>query len=247
MSFCPVQSNCIGKNYNFNPDNRTAIEKAWMELPYKEFKGIDDPSHLLFSFTTEDVQVFLFRKETNHLSSISDVSLKVFALSKKEINLILKSSFSKLKNIFSANTDISTIEGTFVSFYPFDFRNDDVLSPLFCVKAAYDEKGLDFKVKDWIKFFCYILISFVFGLLYFITDGVSSNNLKGLYAILMGLGFGLTLNDLITILENLYSYYFVKHPSVSIKNFSNIFENQSSSYIEESNNEEPKKLVDPKI
>ena len=86
----------ITKHYSINLGNRDEVEAAWKDLPYIEFVAIYSPAYLLFSFTVENVQVFVFKKETKKVTSLNDLTITVVAISKKEINLILKSSYTKI-------------------------------------------------------------------------------------------------------------------------------------------------------
>lgn len=217
-----------------NLDNRDEVEAAWKELPYLEFVAIYSPAYLLFSFTVENVQVFVFKKETKKVVSLNDLTITIVAVSKKEINLILKSSFTKILSIFLDKLKVSTIEGTFVSVYPFDFDKNDVFSPSFYIRAEYDNSLIRLETKDWVKLLLFIIITAIFIILYFVApsevyDSVNQkmtpNNLKEVYSALMSLGISITVVELITnlLIPKLFKR---KYPTVIIKNFSNIFENK---------------------
>lgn len=239
---------CIKKVYKTNLTDREVLEKTWNNLPYLEFVSVFSPTHLLYSFTIENVQVFLFKKVTDGIVSINDLSITVFAISEKEINLILKSSFLKLHSIFTDNLDIKVIEGTQVNIYPFDTDKNDVVSPSFYLKAEYNNTVINLDTREWIKLIIFIVISCIFIVMYFTTpsdiiDETTKqkipNNLKELYSALMSLGLGFVVIELITKLL-VPKIIKQKHPVVLIKNFSNLFENKSKKEAKK-----PAKPVDP--
>lgn len=240
---------CFAKSYNADIWNRAVIENTWDSLPYQDFKTVFSSTDLLYSFTTENVQVFLFKKVTDGIVSINDLSITAFAISEKEVNLILKSSYSKLLNIFSENVSLNTIEGTQVNIYPFDTDKNDVVSPTFYLKAEYNTDIINLDTKEWVKLILFIVITCIFIVMYFTTpadiiDEVTalktSNNMKELYSALMSLGLSFVVIEFITklIIPKLFKK---KYPAVIIKNFSNLFENRRKP--------EPKKVnkpIDPK-
>ena len=120
---------CISKAYKAQLTDREILEKSWNDLPFQEFVAVFSSKHLLYSFTFENVQVFLFKKVTDGVVSVNDLTITAFAISEKEINLILKSSFSKLQSIFNKNVYVNVIEGTQVNIYPFDADKNDVVNP----------------------------------------------------------------------------------------------------------------------
>ena len=238
-----VISRCITSKYSINLGNRAVVESSWADLPYQEFTSINSSAYLLFSFTVENVQVFLFKKQTKDVISLNDLTITVIAISQKEINLILKSSFSKLLYVFSEQVQVKVIEGTQVNLYPFDFDKNDVLSPSFYVKAEYDNKFIKFEVRDWIKLLLFIVITCIFIVAYFTTpsniiDQTTKesipNNIKEVYSAVMALGLGFVIIELITnlLIPKLFKR---KYPSIIIKNFSNIFESKGKQ-LKESNN-----------
>ena len=169
-------SSSITENYNLVISNRDTIESSWNDLQYQELTSINSSAFLLFSFTIENVQVFVFKKETKNISSKSELSVTVVAISQKEINLIIKSSylkissiFSKKINFFSKKLNVSVIEGTNVNLYPFYFEKNDVLSPSFYIKAEYDNDYIKLDTKDWIKLLIFIIITAIFTIIYFTT------------------------------------------------------------------------------
>ena len=240
---------CIAKSYKADISDRAVIEKTWDSLPYQDFKTVFSSTDLLYSFTTENVQVFLFKKVTDGIVSINDLSITAFAISEKEVNLILKSSYSKLLKIFSENVSLNTIEGTQVNIYPFDTDKNDVVSPTFYLKAEYDTDLINLDTKEWVKLILFIVITCIFIVMYFTTPAEiidestkqkTSNNVKELYSALMSLGLSFVVIEIITklIIPKLFKK---KYPAVIIKNFSNLFENRRKP--------EPKtvtKPVDPK-
>lgn len=239
---------CISKVYKTNISDRNVLEKTWDELPYSEFVMVFSSKHLLYSFTIENVQVFLFKKVTDGIVSISDLSITVFAISEKEINLILKSSFLKLYTIFKNDLEIKVIEGSQVNIYPFDTDKNDVVSPSFYLKAEYNNSVISLDTREWIKLIIFIVISCIFIVMYFTTpsdviDETSKqkvpNNLKELYSALMSLGLSFVVIELITKLL-VPKIIKQKHPNVLIKNFSNLFENKSKKEVKK-----PAKPIDP--
>lgn len=239
---------CISKAYKAELTDREVIEKTWNDLPFQEFVSVFSSKHLLYSFTFENVQVFLFKKVTNGVVSINDLTITAFAISEKEINLILKSSFSKLQFIFNKNVFVKVIEGTQVNIYPFDADKNDVVSPTFYLKAEYNTSTINLDTREWIKLIIFIVISCIFIVMYFttpseiidpITKEKTSNNIKELYSALMSLGLGFVVIELITKLL-VPKIFKPKYPSVIIKNFSNLFENKGKKDIKK-----PVKPVDP--
>ena len=240
---------CISKVYKAELTDRDVLENTWNDLPFQEFVTVFSATHLLYSFTFENVQVFLFKKVTNGVISINDLSITVFAISDKEINLILKSSFTKLLSIFNEKVFVKVIEGTQVNIYPFDADKNDVVSPTFYLKAEYNTALINLDTREWIKLIIFIVISCIFIVMYFTTPSdiidpikkeKSSNNLKEVYSALMSLGLGFVVIELITKLL-VPQIIRPKHPSVIIKNFSNLFENKGKKEIKK-----PVKPVDPK-
>lgn len=236
---------CISSAYKAQLTDREVLEKTWDDLPFQEFVTIFSSKHLLYSFTFENVQVFLFKKVTDGVVSVEDLTITAFAISEKEINLILKSSFSKLQSIFNKNVCLKVIEGTQVNIYPFDTDKVDVVSPTFYLKAEYNNDIINLDNREWIKLIIFIVISCVFIVMYFttpseiidpITKEKTSNNIKELYSALMSLGIGFVVIELITklIIPKIFK---PKHPSVIIKNFSNLFENKRKKDI--------KKIIKP--
>lgn len=148
---------CISKAYKAELTDREVIEKTWNDLPFQEFVSVFSSKHLLYSFTFENVQVFLFKKVTNGVVSINDLTITAFAISEKEINLILKSSFSKLQFIFNKNVLVKVIEGTQVNIYPFDADKNDVVSPTFYLKAEYNTLTINLDTREWIKLIIFII------------------------------------------------------------------------------------------
>ena len=231
----------ISKHYTVDLGNRPLIESAWTNLQYQELTSINSPAFLLFSFTIENVQIFAFKKATPNVVSINELSITVVAISQKEINLILKSSYNKILNIFSDSLKVAVIEGTKVNLYPFDFEKNDVLSPSFYIKAEYDNSVIKLDTKDWVKLFIFVIITCIFIVIYFTTPSEiidpdtkekTANNLKELYGSVMGLGLGFVIIELITnlLVPKLFKQ---KYPSVLIKNFSNIFENNGPTIVNE--------------
>lgn len=232
-------SSSITENYNINISNRINIESSWNDLKYQELTSINSSAFLLFSFTIENVQVFVFKKETKNIISKSELSLTVVAISQKEINLIIKSSYLKILGVFSKKVNVSVIEGTNVNLYPFDFEKNDVLSPSFYIKAEYDNNNIKLDTKDWVKLLIFILITAIFTIIYFttaseiidpITKQKVANNLKEIYGSVMNLGLGFVVLELITnlLVPKLFKQ---KYPTVLIKNFSNIFENNGPTIV----------------
>jgi hypothetical protein len=234
-------TSAISDNYSVDLGNRPLIESSWTELQYQELTSINSPAFLLFSFTIENVQIFLFKKTTPNVVSINELSITVVAISQKEINLILKSSYNKILNIFSNSLNVLVIEGTQVNLYPFDFEKNDVLSPSFYIKADYDNRVIKLDTKDWVKLFIFVIITCVFIVIYFTTPTEiidpetkekTANNLKEVYGSVMGLGLGFVIIELIAnlLVPKLFKQ---KYPSVLIKNFSNIFENNGPTIVNE--------------
>ena len=230
---------CIAKTYKADISDRIVIEKTWNELQFDEFVTVFSATHLLYSFTIENVQVFLFKKVTNGIVSITDLSITVFAISEKEINLILKSSYSKLLMIFSDYVSIKIIEGTQVNIYPFDTDKNDVVSPSFYLKAEYNIDTINLDTREWIKLIIFIVISCIFIVMYFTTPSDiidpatkknTPNNIKELYSALMSLGLGFVIIEIITKLL-VPKIFKKKYPNVMIKNFSNLFENKGKKEI----------------
>jgi hypothetical protein len=228
---------------------REVLEKTWNDLPFEEFVTVFSSKDLLYSFTFENVQVFLFKKVTNGIVSFNDLTITAFAISEKEINLILKSSFSKLLAIFNKNVYVKVIEGTQVNIYPFDADKNDVVSPTFYLKAEYNASIINLDTREWIKLIIFIVISCTFIVLYFttpseiidsITGGKKNNDVKELYSALMSLGISFVVIELISKLL-VPKIFKPKYPSVIIKNFSNLFENKGKKEIKK-----PVKPVDPK-
>jgi hypothetical protein len=225
---------CFVKSYKADISDRIVIEKTWDSLPYQDFKTVFSSTDLLCSFTIENVQVFLFKKVTNGIISINDLSITVFSISEKEINLILKSSYSKLLKIFDENVSLNVIEGTQVNIYPFDTDKNDVVSPTFYLKAEYNLDLIYLDTKDWIKLILFVVITCIFIVMYFtapaniIDDATKEkipNNVKELYSALMSLGLGFVVIEIITklLVPKLFKK---KYPVAIIKNFSNLFENR---------------------
>ncbi len=50
---------CFAKSYKADTSNRTVIENTWDALPYQDYKTVFSSTDLLYSFTTENVQVFV--------------------------------------------------------------------------------------------------------------------------------------------------------------------------------------------
>src|SRR6202008_252948 len=107
---------------------------------HEELKSIISPTFLLSAFNTENTQVFLFKNFSTEIVSNTDATITVLALSNKEINYILKSSYLKIKSIFSSNVKVSIIDGTYVNIYPFDSDKNDVINPHFYIKANFDKQ-----------------------------------------------------------------------------------------------------------
>lgn len=240
---------CISKAYKAQLTDREILEKSWNDLPFQEFVAVFSSKHLLYSFTFENVQVFLFKKVTDGVVSVNDLTITAFAISEKEINLILKSSFSKLQSIFNKNVYVNVIEGTQVNIYPFDADKNDVVNPTFYLKAEYNDTIINLETREWIKLIIFIIISCVFIVMYFTapseiidpsTKEKTSNNVKELYSALMSLGISFVIIELITKLF-VPKIFKPKYPSVMIKNFSNLFENKGKKDIKK-----PVKPVDPK-
>lgn len=240
---------CISKAYKAQLTDREILEKSWNDLPFQEFVTVFSSKHLLYSFTFENVQVFLFKKVTDGVVSVNDLTITAFAISEKEINLILKSSFSKLLFIFNKNVCVNVIEGTQVNIYPFDADKNDVVSPTFYLKAEYNVTIINLDTREWIKLIIFIIISCIFIVMYFTTPSEIidpntkekvSNNVKELYSALMSLGISFVIIELITKLL-VPKIFKPKYPSVMIKNFSNLFENKGKKDIKK-----PVKPVDPK-
>ncbi len=221
-------------SYKADISDRAVIANTWDSLPYQDFKTVFSSTDLLYSFTTENVQVFLFKKVTDGIVSINDLSITAFAISEKEVNLILKSSYSKLLNIFSKNVSLNTIEGTQVNIYPFDTDKNDVVSPTFYLKAEYNSDLINLDTKEWVKLILFIVITCIFIVMYFTTPAEiidestnqkTSNNVKELYSALMSLGLSFVVIEIVTklIIPKLFKK---KYPAVIIKNFSNLFENR---------------------
>jgi len=226
--------NCIAKSYKADISDRTVIENTWESLPFQDFKTVFSSIDLLYSLTTENVQVFLFKKVTDGIESINDLSITVFAISEKEINLILKSSFTKLLDIFSENVSLKVIEGTQVNIYPFDTDKNDVVSPTFYLKAFYNTDFVQLDTKEWVKLILFIVITCTFTVVYFTTPAEifnevkkvnTPNNIKEVYSALMSLGLSFVIIEIITKLI-IPQVYKKKYPEVIIKNFSNLFENR---------------------
>ncbi|RYF21402.1 MAG: hypothetical protein EOO42_10625, partial [Flavobacteriales bacterium] len=201
-----IQS-CIAEAYRADNNDNSIIESTWNELPYSEFITVFSAKHLLYSFTIENVKVFLFKKVTDGIVSLDDLSLTVFAISNKEINLILKSSYSKLSSLFQKSIKIVVIDGTQVNIYPFDTDKNDVVSPSFFLKAEYNTSIINLDTREWIKLIIFIIITCVFIVMYFTTppeiinaktNKLTPNNLKELYSALMSLGLGFVVIELIT-------------------------------------------------
>lgn len=236
-----IINSAISMHYTVDLANRQLIESAWTRLQYQELTSINSPAFLLFSFTFENVQIFVFKKATPNVVPINELSVTVVAISQKEINLILKSSFTKILNIFSETLEVSVIEGTKVNLYPFDFEKNDVLSPSFYIKAEYDNSIINLDRKDWVKLSIFIIITIIFIIKYFTTPSEIidpstkdriENNLKEVYSSVMIQGLSFVIIELITNL--LVPYLFKqKYPSVIIKNFSNIFENNGPTIVNE--------------
>jgi len=221
-------------SYKADISDRAVIANTWDSLPYQDFKTVFSSTDLLYSFTTENVQVFLFKKVTDGIVSINDLSITAFAISEKEVNLILKSSYSKLLNIFSKNVSLNTIEGTQVNIYPFDTDKNDVVSPTFYLKAEYNSDLINLHTKECFKLILFIVITCIFIVMYFTTPAEiidestnqkTSNNVKELYSALMSLGLSFVVIEIVTklIIPKLFKK---KYPAVIIKNFSNLFENR---------------------
>ena len=49
--------NCIAKSYKADIYDRDILEKTWNDLPYQEFISVISASHLLYSFTIENVTI----------------------------------------------------------------------------------------------------------------------------------------------------------------------------------------------
>lgn len=223
----------ISKHYKVDLDNRPFIESAWNDLPYKDLHLINSAAFLLFSFTIENVQTFVFQKVTKNVTSLNELSVTVVAISQKEINLILKSSYKKIRKILFCKIKVSVIEGTKVNLYPFSAEKNGVIDPSFYMNAEYDNRIIKLDTNDWIKIITFIVITGVFTILYFntpseIIDEKTKekviNNLKDVYGSLMKLGLGFLVIEFISNLL-VPSIFKKKYPSVHIKNFSNIFEN----------------------
>ncbi len=225
---------CIAKSYKAEISERSVIENTWKNLPYHDFKTVFSSTDLLYSFTIENVQVFLFKQVTDGIESINDLSITVFAISEKEINLILKSSYTKLLDIFFENVRLKVIEGTQVNIYPFDTEKNDVVSPTFYLKAVYNTDFVNLDTKEWVKLILFIIITCTFIVMYFtapaeVFDEVrkvkTPNNVKEVYSALMSLGLSFVVIEIITKLI-IPQVFKKKYPVVIIKNFSNLFENR---------------------
>jgi hypothetical protein len=225
----------IEENYTFRVNPQSSTTDAWNSLPHEELKSIISPSYLLSGFNTENTKVFLFKNFSDEIVSNADATITVIALSEKEINYILKSSYLKIKEIFCPKVDVNIIDGTYVNIYPFDSDKNDVINPHFYIKANFDKQIIKLLIRDWVKLGIITLITAIFIILFFktptdlpssISNKVVNNDMKTVYSAVMSFGISVILLEVITNL--LIPYIFKpKHPKVLINNFANIIENSS--------------------